>query len=99
GADVISGFPGETEVDHSATLHFIESRPFTYLHVFSYSARPGTRATSLAGHVHAAVIKRRARELRALSESKSAAFYRSQSGRALSLLTLRHSDSTQSNEW
>ena len=99
GADVIAGFPGETEEDHSATLHFIESRPFTYLHVFSYSARPGTRAASLAGHVQPVIIKRRARELRALSESKSAAFYRSQSGRALSLLTLRHSDSTRSNEW
>ena len=99
GADVIAGFPGETEEDHSATLHFIESRPFTYLHVFSYSARPGTRAASLVGHVQPVIIKRRARELRALSESKSAAFYRSQSGRTLSLLTLRHSDSTRSNEW
>jgi threonylcarbamoyladenosine tRNA methylthiotransferase MtaB len=99
GADVIAGFPGETEDDHAATMNFIESRPFTYLHVFSYSVRPGTRAATLPNHLPPAVIKRRARELRALSEKKSAAFHRSQSGRTLSLLTLRHSDSTESSEW
>jgi threonylcarbamoyladenosine tRNA methylthiotransferase MtaB len=99
GADVIAGFPGETEQDHTATLDFIEARPFTYLHVFSYSVRPGTRAAALSNHVPPAVIKRRARELRALSEEKSVAFHRSQSGRALSLLTLRHNDSANSNEW
>jgi threonylcarbamoyladenosine tRNA methylthiotransferase MtaB len=99
GADVIAGFPGETEDDHGATMNFIELRPFTYLHVFSYSVRPGTRAAALPDHLPPAVIKRRARELRALSEKKSAAFHRSQSGRTLSLLTLRHSDSTQSREW
>jgi threonylcarbamoyladenosine tRNA methylthiotransferase MtaB len=99
GADVIAGFPGETEDDHAATMNLIESRPFTYLHVFSYSVRPGTRAAALPNHVQPATIKRRARELRALSEKKSAAFHRSQSGRSLSLLTLRHNDSTNSNEW
>jgi len=99
GADVIAGFPGETEADHVATLNFIDSRPFTYLHVFSYSVRPGTRAASLPNQVAAATIKRRARELRALSEEKSVAFHCRQSGRSLSLLTLRHSDSTESKEW
>jgi threonylcarbamoyladenosine tRNA methylthiotransferase MtaB len=99
GADVIAAFPGETEDDHAATMNFIASRPFTYLHVFSYSSRPGTRAAALPNHVPPPVIKRRARELRALSESKAASFHRSQSGRTLSLLTLRHSDSTDSSEW
>src|SRR5439155_22938491 len=99
GADVIAGFPGETEEDHAATVRFIESRPFTYLHVFSYSVRPGTRAAALPNHLSPATIKRRARELRALSEAKSAAFHRTQSGRLLSLLTLRHSDSRESVEW
>jgi threonylcarbamoyladenosine tRNA methylthiotransferase MtaB len=99
GADVIAGFPGETEEDHADTVNFIDSRPFTYLHVFSYSVRPGTSAAALPNHVHPAIIKRRARELRALSEKKSAAFHRLQSGHTLSLLTLRHSDSTQSREW
>jgi threonylcarbamoyladenosine tRNA methylthiotransferase MtaB len=99
GADVIAGFPGETEDDHAATMNFIDSRPFTYLHVFSYSMRPGTRAANLPDHLPGATSKRRARELRALSEKKSAAFHRSQSGRRLSLLTLRHSDSTESSDW
>src|SRR5271163_115894 len=47
GADVIAGFPGETEQDHQASLRFIQDRPFSYLHVFSYSLRPGTKAASL----------------------------------------------------
>jgi threonylcarbamoyladenosine tRNA methylthiotransferase MtaB len=89
GADVITGFPGETEDDHSATLRFIEERSFTYLHVFSYSQRPGTKAASLPNQISGSVIKRRARELRALSEEKSAAFRHSQIGRTLCILTLR----------
>jgi threonylcarbamoyladenosine tRNA methylthiotransferase MtaB len=89
GADVIAGFPGETEDDHAATLAFIERLPFTYLHVFSFSARPGTLAAALPGQVPAFVIKRRARQLRALSEVKAAAFRQSQLGRPLRVLTLR----------
>jgi threonylcarbamoyladenosine tRNA methylthiotransferase MtaB len=88
GADVIAGFPGETEEDHAATLHFIEQRPFTYLHVFSYSLRPATRAASLPSHLPGVIIKRRARELRALAEAKSAAFRHSQVGRTLRVLTM-----------
>ncbi|MGB8494791.1 MAG: tRNA (N(6)-L-threonylcarbamoyladenosine(37)-C(2))-methylthiotransferase MtaB [Candidatus Acidiferrum sp.] len=89
GADVITGFPCETESDHAATLHFIEERPFTYLHVFSYSQRPGTKAAALPNQVPGSVIKRRARELRALAENKSAEFRASQIGRTLRVLTLR----------
>ena len=92
GADGIAGFPGETEDDHAATLAFIEALPFTYLHVFSYSKRPGTKAASLSSHVPGAVIKRRARELRALGERKSAAFRQSQMGRHLRVLTLHSSE-------
>jgi len=89
GADVITGFPGESEDDHAATLAFIGRLPFTYLHVFSFSKRPGTKAASLANEVPGATIKRRARELRALGESKSASFRQSQIGRTLRVLTLR----------
>jgi threonylcarbamoyladenosine tRNA methylthiotransferase MtaB len=89
GADVITGFPGETQDDHAATLALIASLPFTYLHVFSYSKRPGTKSASLLNEVPASVIKSRARELRALAEQKAAAFRRSQIGRALRVLTLR----------
>jgi threonylcarbamoyladenosine tRNA methylthiotransferase MtaB len=101
GADVIAGFPGESEEDHALTLDFIERRPFTYLHVFSYSSRPGTRAASLPGHVPGDVVKRRARELRALGEAKSAAFHRAEAGRTLSVLTLRRRESgvPDSTEW
>ena len=91
GADVIAGFPGETEQDHAATLAFIERLPFTYLHVFSYSLRPGTRAALLPNQVSPHIIKRRARELRALGDQKAAAFQRSQIGRTVRVLTL-HSD-------
>jgi threonylcarbamoyladenosine tRNA methylthiotransferase MtaB len=88
GADVIAGFPGETESDHTATLAFIERRPFTYLHVFSYSPRPGTKAASLPNQVPAPTIKRRARALRSLAEQKSSAFRQSQIHRTFRVLTL-----------
>ena len=95
GTDVIAGFSGETDADHAATLAFIEGLPFTYLHVFSYSSRPGTQAARLPNHVPAAVIKRRARELRALSEEKSASFRRSHLGRSLRVLTLRRDEQNE----
>lgn len=92
GADVITGFPGESEDDHVATMAFIERLHFTYLHVFSFSKRPGTKAAALSNEVPGATIKRRARELRALGESKSAAFRHSQLDRTVRVLTLRSDD-------
>lgn len=89
GADVIAGFPGETDEEHSSTVAFIESLPFTYLHVFSFSIRPGTAAAALAGEISANMIKNRARELRTLGEGKSAAFRRDHVGKRLRVLTLR----------
>jgi threonylcarbamoyladenosine tRNA methylthiotransferase MtaB len=89
GADVISGFPGETAAEHAETVTFIEGLPFTYLHVFSFSQRPGTRAAELPNHVPAPDVKKRARELRALGEEKGREFRRSQVGRELRVLTLR----------
>jgi len=88
GADVIAGFPGESEDDHAASLAFIERLPFAYLHVFSYSSRPGTRAASLPDHAPVHIIKRRARALRALAEAKANAFRASQIGRNVRVLTL-----------
>ena len=89
GADVIAGFPGETDADHEATLAYAARLPFTYLHVFSFSARPGTPAVALPNQVPPHIIKARARQLRALSEAKSTAFRYSQFGRTLRVLTLR----------
>jgi threonylcarbamoyladenosine tRNA methylthiotransferase MtaB len=97
GADVITGFPGETDADHAATLDFISSRPFTYLHVFSYSQRPGTKAAALPGQLPGHIIKTRARELRSLADSKSATFRHSQIGRTLRVLTLRRDPADDPN--
>jgi threonylcarbamoyladenosine tRNA methylthiotransferase MtaB len=92
GADVIAGFPGESESDHAATVAFIEQHPFTYLHVFSYSSRPGTKAAQSPDQLPSDIIKRRARELRALSDQKSAAFRRTQINRTLRVLTLHRDE-------
>jgi threonylcarbamoyladenosine tRNA methylthiotransferase MtaB len=92
GADVIAGFPGESEAQHETTLRFIAAHSFTYLHVFSYSSRPGTKAAALPNQLPPQTIKNRARELRALAESKAADFRESQIGRTLRVLTLNPSE-------
>jgi threonylcarbamoyladenosine tRNA methylthiotransferase MtaB len=99
GADVIAGFPGETEEDHRATLALIERLPVTYLHVFSFSARPGTAAAELRNQMPEPVIGRRARELRALGEKKKAAFQAAQAGRAMRVLTLNRGGQDASGPW
>jgi threonylcarbamoyladenosine tRNA methylthiotransferase MtaB len=99
GADVIAGFPGETEEDHAATMAFLERLPFTYLHVFSFSKRPGTCAAALVNEVPAALIHRRARELRTLGKEKSETFRRMQIRRMLEVLTLRHTNPAADANW
>jgi threonylcarbamoyladenosine tRNA methylthiotransferase MtaB len=94
GADVIAGFPGETDEDFNATFDFITRLPFTYLHVFSFSARPGTKAAGLGSPVSLAVTRDRARALRALGQQKSAAFRESQAGRTVRALTLARGGDT-----
>ena len=74
GADVIAGFPGESEVDHHASVALLHGLPFTYLHVFPFSVRPDAAAAKLAGQIPPNVIRDRARELRELGESKAAAY-------------------------
>ena len=88
GADVIVGFPGETDADFQKTAELIERLPFTYLHVFSFSARPGTQGSHLAAPVPATIIRERARSLRALAQRKSSEFRASQTGRTFRALTL-----------
>jgi threonylcarbamoyladenosine tRNA methylthiotransferase MtaB len=99
GADVIAGFPGETDADHNATLSFIERLPLTYLHVFSFSARPGTAAANLREQTPDSVISRRARELRALGEKKKATFQEWQTGRKMRVLTLNGSGDGSFGPW
>ena len=73
GADVIAGFPGETEDDHHASLTLLNALPFSYLHVFPFSTRPDAPAAKLGGHLAPALIRERAGALRALGEAKARA--------------------------
>jgi len=91
GADLIVGFPGETDADHRATVEFVRAMPFTYLHVFAFSARPGTPAASLPDPVPPRVAKQRSKELRSLAAEKAAAFRAAHVGRTLRVLTLQAS--------
>ncbi|MGA7855350.1 MAG: tRNA (N(6)-L-threonylcarbamoyladenosine(37)-C(2))-methylthiotransferase MtaB [Candidatus Acidiferrales bacterium] len=94
GADVIAGFPGESDDDFRATFEFIERLPFTYLHVFAFSARPGTKGADLDAPIHPAVTRERTRTLRALGQQKAAAFRNLQSGKLVRALTLKRGGDT-----
>jgi threonylcarbamoyladenosine tRNA methylthiotransferase MtaB len=87
GADVMTGFPGESGEEFEESRQFIASLPFTYLHVFTYSERPGTPAAS-AEQVPVPVRKERNRALRDLAAAKNLAFRQSMTGRTLSAVTL-----------
>jgi threonylcarbamoyladenosine tRNA methylthiotransferase MtaB len=87
GADVMTGFPGETDAEFEESRAFIESLPFTYLHVFTYSERPGTPAASSA-QVPMDVRRDRNRILRELAAAKNLEFRRGMLGRTLSVVTL-----------
>ena len=76
GADVMVGFPGETDEEFEQSRQFIESLPFTYLHVFTYSARPGTPASEAPGQVPIRVRKERNSILRQLAAAKNLEFRR-----------------------
>ena len=89
GADIIVGFPGESEQDFAATCKLAERLPLSYLHVFSFSKRPGTRAWHLTDGVRPATIRERARALRALATEKQRAFLQAQVGRSLKVLPLK----------
>jgi threonylcarbamoyladenosine tRNA methylthiotransferase MtaB len=89
GADVMVGFPGETEADHRETVELVEALPLAYLHVFPFSPRPGTPAAAVPGAVHGSVIRDRARELLAISERRWRAFLAMQGGRELEVVIER----------
>jgi threonylcarbamoyladenosine tRNA methylthiotransferase MtaB len=88
GADVMVGFPGETDEEFEQSRQFIESLPFTYLHVFTYSARPGTPAADAPDQVPIPVRKERNRILRQLAAAKNLEFRRAMLGKKLSVVTL-----------
>jgi threonylcarbamoyladenosine tRNA methylthiotransferase MtaB len=88
GADVMTGFPGESDDEFEESRAFIESLPFTYLHVFTYSERPGTPAAEAAVQVPMAVRKQRTHALRDLAARKNLEFRRLMVGRTLPVVTL-----------
>ena len=88
GADVMAGFPGETDAEFEATRCLVAGLPFTYLHVFTYSARPGTPAAAMPNQVPIQVARRRNRVLRDLAAEKKLAFMKSFVGKPLDAITL-----------
>ena len=91
GTDLVVGFPGETFRDHLETVRFVKAMPFTYLHVFPYSDRPGTAASRMGEKVDPSTRRQRCRELRQISTAKSRTFRQRFLGRRLSVLTLGQS--------
>jgi threonylcarbamoyladenosine tRNA methylthiotransferase MtaB len=94
GADVMAGFPGETDAEFEATRRLIEELPFTYLHVFTFSARPGTPAASMVKQVPVQVARERNKILRTLAAEKKHAFMHGFVGKTLEVITLG-----RSQEW
>jgi len=86
GTDVIVGFPGETGDNFQNTVRMIERLPFTYLHVFSYSKRHGTKANEFTDHVNSKVIKERSEKLREVAKKKKRDFYQAQTNDNLRVL-------------
>jgi threonylcarbamoyladenosine tRNA methylthiotransferase MtaB len=88
GSDIIVGFPGETDDDVAELSSYLDSSPLTHLHVFPYSDRPGTLASTRVDKVQGAVVRERARSIRDIGRGLSAAFYASQIGTVHRGLTL-----------
>lgn len=88
GADVMAGFPGETEAEFEETRRMIEKLPFTYLHVFTFSPRPGTPAASMRNQVPVHVARERNRILRELATEKKNVFMQSFRNRMIEAITL-----------
>jgi threonylcarbamoyladenosine tRNA methylthiotransferase MtaB len=89
GADVMVGFPGETDELFAESRSFIEHLPFTYLHVFTYSSRPGTPSAAMLEQVPVHVARERNRALRELAAEKNRAFREGFIGRSLEVITLQ----------
>ena len=97
GADVMAGFPGETDYEFEETCEFVRSLPFTYLHIFPYSERPGTSAAERQDQVPWPVRKQRGRILNDIASGKNVSFRESFVGRQLSAVSLHHNVGLTSN--
>lgn len=99
GADVMVGFPGETDAEFEETRRMIEDLPFTYLHVFTFSARPGTPAATMPKQVPVQIARERNRMLRELASTKKLAFMRAFIGRSLQAITLNVNGEGADGPW
>jgi threonylcarbamoyladenosine tRNA methylthiotransferase MtaB len=86
GADILIGFPGETENAFKNTYALIEKLPVTYLHVFPFSPRPGTPADKYPQKVPAKIIKARCEKMRRLGDEKKKTFYEKSTGKTVQIL-------------
>jgi threonylcarbamoyladenosine tRNA methylthiotransferase MtaB len=98
GADVMVGFPGETDAEFNETVRMIESLPFTYLHVFTYSPRPGTPAAGRRDQVPVHAARERNRILRDIAAEKKLAFMKSFIGKTVEAITLQTSKDLMASE-
>ena len=94
GADLIAGFPGESEAEFEETVHLLEELPFSDLHVFPYSSRPGTKAAGMPGHIPDRVVTQRAARLRGIAAEKKSAFLQRFTGKELTVLVQGFNDKT-----
>ena len=88
GSDVIVGFPGETDGDFEQLCEYLQGSPLTHVHVFPYSDRPGTAATSMDGKVHGAAVRARASRVRDIAAKLTRTFRDAQVGTIHRALTL-----------
>ena len=94
GADIIPGFPGETEQEFEETVAFIKKCQLSALHVFPYSKRPNTAAAKMPGHLDPNLVKERASVLRKLGQDLETDFYKSQVGSSQTVLWEGETDSS-----
>jgi threonylcarbamoyladenosine tRNA methylthiotransferase MtaB len=97
GADVMVGFPGESASEFDATVRMVEDLPFTYLHVFTYSARPGTPAAMMPGQVSVHIARQRNQLLREMSSAKKLGFMQSFLASEIDAITLRQPSTADHN--
>jgi threonylcarbamoyladenosine tRNA methylthiotransferase MtaB len=99
GADVMAGFPGESDAEFDETCRLVEDLPLTYLHVFTYSARPGTPAAAMGKQVPVHTARERNRILRDLAARKKLAFMNGFAGQLIDAITLNVSGKCPAGEY
>jgi len=92
GADILIGFPGETDEAFENTCHLAAELPLSYLHVFPFSIRKGTRAAAFAGQISSPAVKKRCAQMRELGKEKKRLFYESFIGKTVDVLAEKQRD-------